>query len=154
MRAPNVWSAKCLGAKCPRPLIFQGANCPYSQMSRSQMSWAPNVQSANCPGAKCPKRQMFGAKCPGAGWRAPFVSLPLGFFNLRQCEILFTNTYQCKCTAFEYLSTNLYGSLWFGLCNKVTSNPLDQFWQMTSWWKEWVLALLPDGVWPWSNTSR
>ena len=41
------------------------------------MSWVPIVQSANCPGAKCPKRQMSGAKCPGAGWRAPFVSLPL-----------------------------------------------------------------------------
>ena len=40
------------------------------------MSWVPIVQSANCPGAKCPKRQMSGAKCPGAGWRAPFVSLP------------------------------------------------------------------------------
>ena len=77
-RAPNVWSAKCPGAKCPRAPIFQGANCPYSQMSRSQMSWVPIVQSANCPGAKCPKRQMSGAKCPGAGWRAPFVSLPAG----------------------------------------------------------------------------
>ena len=40
------------------------------------MSWVPIVQSANCPGAKCPKRQMSGAKCPGAGWWAPFVSLP------------------------------------------------------------------------------
>ena len=79
-RAPNVWSAKCLGAKCPRPPIFQGANCPYSQMSRSQMSWVPIVQSANCPGAKCPKRQMSGAKCPGAGWRAPFVSLPYNVY--------------------------------------------------------------------------
>ena len=81
LRAPNVWSAKCLGAKCPRPPIFQGANCPYSQMSRSEMSWVPIVQSANCPDAKCQKRQMSGAKCPGAGWRAPFVSLVRAAFD-------------------------------------------------------------------------
>ena len=52
VKAPNVWSAKCLGANCPRPPTFQGANYPYSQMSRSQMSWVPIVQSANCPGCK------------------------------------------------------------------------------------------------------
>ena len=100
-RAPNVWSAKCLGAKCPRPPIFQGANCPYSQMSRSQMSWVPIVQSANCPGAKCPKRQMSGAKCPGAGWRAPFVSLPYFSYTIIQIS-RYSNMLQmcralCKC---------------------------------------------------------
>ena len=32
-----------------------------------------------------------------------------------------------------YLSTNLYASLWCGLCNQVASNPLDQTWQMAPW---------------------
>ena len=50
------------------------------------MSWVPIVQSANCPGAKCPKRQMSGAKCPGAGWRAPFVSLPSRAFSKIPCD--------------------------------------------------------------------
>ena len=31
-------------------------------------------------------------------------------------------------------STNLYASFWFGLCLKVTSNPLDQSWQMVAGW--------------------
>ena len=54
VKAPNVWSAKCLGAKCPRPPNIRapnvwGGKCPYRLLSG-----APIVPGAKFPGAKCP----------------------------------------------------------------------------------------------------
>ena len=135
-------SRHCVGAPCRNEIFIAVSSSSWidKHLVNDNVDWVEKPETMECIQLYLMikgKVKIFNTVVRIGGTYVYPESLLVGTDWDEKGDIMVVGCYIClEARSISYEIYNLNASFWFGLCLKVTSNPLDQTWQMTPWWKE------------------